>query len=1340
MPEYGRNYLLPPIGQQSKLIKEARERRKREEEARRRAAQGQPMTVPTREPELLERPPFELSSSVAQMAGAGKGAPLWRKALYRLSVGAVPEIIEGLTHVFSLGPAIAASARKVVPPEIRAQLGPLGGIGTVEAGQTLYQLAIDPQARETFKHGAREALKDVFVRGRQPFTNVDYWLERGAHPLYAYTRGIVEDALTDPLTYIGLGEPESFVSAVKAVKAGAREMTPALIEEMAERAPDVLPRIVPRIVEGMESVAERAFELVRAHGAVPERAVDLAAKQALAKASPEVQDAFAELVKTMGPDFTDRILRAVADPATQRAVQSSERYWRFAGIPIAKAGTARRLATSSLAEPLTGPAYRALSTGTRRSEMASETVRMARSGPMQLYMDLIDHMRRAGFFNIAKPESEAIVRAATYMRMAPESFVDELVTTISEAPEILPRRYPGVSVSTISKVKDDVRRLLQTITGDENLPELVAKLGDDELARKLQPLIAEATEAKDPQKAAQVLTIAAFDHLRNTVAENHLRLGIIRSTRPRAIGKILRNPKVLEELPPRAAEVVRRFARRPEALRRALSVGEDFGLAGTPDYEALLDVLTRGSRTLHYGELGLPVGRVPTLEHLKFLLNKGLEMFDVWGEEGLADDLLKVIREDYIPGLHGGSPGDKPLIKWVRKALYEEFGTVAEQDVRKVASLITAAPRKLAREAERDLDMDVIRFLLRQSEGDDGHVANYLHYIAKRAAAEGLPAFRGPMERDFQSVLFEFSHKVPAFAKQKYYQNPLRAVWSGLNTNLDWGALVAQRGKQQFLAKARKQLAAAAMSWGVPEEMIRPEFDGWITLLDAARTMNVDPKSVSRLWPELRGLKFHPDEALALIRATNFHPINEVSHVFWRWFYDPYIRSWKAGATVANWGWAMVNMQGNMVNCFLAGLTDPRRFLIGAAAAAEEGSKWERMFGRLATKVAPDLITEEAGQFLLKLPDRRMPLASLREIAKRNAWYSGWASTALNEVPDTAFGQINKVLNTTMNPFSPEWLGWLPTRTFARWNEDVSKLALGIDRLLKGDHPIEAGRLIRRALIDYADLTTAEKQIFRRVFPFWSWMRNNFAFQVSTLIEHPGRWRIPPQMIADLRAFVKPQKRVPTELMPEYYHEEYTAQLPFEVNGNPVFMVFRLPAADVGKLLSAQELLASMGPWKLPLELWANKSAFYGGPIDWRKRYAPEGAQEAYVGYEDAPFWATVVPKGWWTTGWLAIGKNEKGEDVLKISSRFRYAMESLFPVLGRVGRLAQPRRPGGTHYYIRVFGKNVQEGWIDMLTGTNQTVLDLTRAKQRLQRKREGIKRGRQQQLRDLGLEGRIK
>ena len=69
--------------------------------------------------------------------------------------------------------------------------------------------------------------------------------------------------------------------------------------------------------------------------------------------------------------------------------------------------------------------------------------------------------------------------------------------------------------------------------------------------------------------------------------------------------------------------------------------------------------------------------------------------------------------------------------------------------------------------------------------------------------------------------------------------------------------------------------------------------------------------------------------------------------------------------------------------------------------------------------------------------------------------------------------------------------------------ENVSRLALFIDQLKKGYNPTDAAITVKKFLFNYDELSSTESEIFKRIIPFYTFMRNNIALHTDLLLNSP---------------------------------------------------------------------------------------------------------------------------------------------------------------------------------------------------------------------------------------------
>lgn len=72
--------------------------------------------------------------------------------------------------------------------------------------------------------------------------------------------------------------------------------------------------------------------------------------------------------------------------------------------------------------------------------------------------------------------------------------------------------------------------------------------------------------------------------------------------------------------------------------------------------------------------------------------------------------------------------------------------------------------------------------------------------------------------------------------------------------------------------------------------------------------------------------------------------------------------------------------------------------------------------------------------------------------------------------------------------------------------ESNAKLAHFIDKLEKGFSIGEAATSTKKYLFDYGDLTDFEKNVMRRIFPFYTWVRKNMELQLKEMAVQPGKY------------------------------------------------------------------------------------------------------------------------------------------------------------------------------------------------------------------------------------------
>ena len=239
---------------------------------------------------------------------------------------------------------------------------------------------------------------------------------------------------------------------------------------------------------------------------------------------------------------------------------------------------------------------------------------------------------------------------------------------------------------------------------------------------------------------------------------------------------------------------------------------------------------------------------------------------------------------------------------------------------------------------------------------------------------------------------------------------------------------------------------------------------------------DVAPASYKTI-PEIPGLKFEPAVANQLTRSykalTNQEEINKFLKV-----YDGAQNWWKMWSLGIRPAYHAKNTIGNLWNSYLGGLTTPKPY--GDAAAFQVKVAKNNLSGKIA-----GYPTEE-------LYDAMMTRGVFGQ-----GQYGGDISRTLES--QIAGGNKNPFTLATSNPILQG--GFKLGQTI----EDNARIALFIDQLNKGASFDKAGNHVRKYLFDYGDVNPFEKDVLKRVMPFYTWSRKNIPLQLEALATQPDK-------------------------------------------------------------------------------------------------------------------------------------------------------------------------------------------------------------------------------------------
>ena len=192
----------------------------------------------------------------------------------------------------------------------------------------------------------------------------------------------------------------------------------------------------------------------------------------------------------------------------------------------------------------------------------------------------------------------------------------------------------------------------------------------------------------------------------------------------------------------------------------------------------------------------------------------------------------------------------------------------------------------------------------------------------------------------------------------------------------------------------------------------------------------------------------------------------------------------------------------------------------------------------------------------------------------------------------------------------------------ARQNATNSAYFLGL--LRNGVTPEVAALEVKKKLFDFRNLTSEEKQILRRLIPFYSWMRHNIPYQLKAVIKNP---KILTQINWAREAATHGEGPAGSVPLPNFLAQGLPIAVPdflrmpnAETAKDPQFARLRglLPVSDIMTVFNpTQEILNSLTPvLKTPFEMGMNVDTFQGLPLE---RYP--GESRKFMGIEMSRRW-----------------------------------------------------------------------------------------------------------------------
>jgi hypothetical protein len=258
-----------------------------------------------------------------------------------------------------------------------------------------------------------------------------------------------------------------------------------------------------------------------------------------------------------------------------------------------------------------------------------------------------------------------------------------------------------------------------------------------------------------------------------------------------------------------------------------------------------------------------------------------------------------------------------------------------------------------------------------------------------------------------------------------------------------------------------------------------------------------------------------------MMRGASYKPRNETLRNMLD-KYDWLLHAWKSGVTIYRVGHHISNLMGDLTLSHMAGVDNPIRYKDSIRILAGRSAQYSDWDGLKALQsMAPhprvvmgkpyrygkfDLVDDQVWRYAYKqglLPDYRtleqLDLSNNTLMAKMETKNSAvaFALRQKNAIRDTA-GEVSQARDHFVR--------------IAHFTDALSKSkAATLEEAVA-----EAGAAVRKWHPDGSDLTPFERQVMRRLIPFYSWLRKSTPLIAEAAVTSPGRFMTMPKAMQSL--------------------------------------------------------------------------------------------------------------------------------------------------------------------------------------------------------------------------------
>lgn len=342
--------------------------------------------------------------------------------------------------------------------------------------------------------------------------------------------------------------------------------------------------------------------------------------------------------------------------------------------------------------------------------------------------------------------------------------------------------------------------------------------------------------------------------------------------------------------------------------------------------------------------------------------------------------------------------------------------------------------------------------------------------------------------------------------------------------------------------------------------------------------------------------------------------------------FDQFMGFWKSFALITP-GYHMRNLFGNMTNSYLAGMSMPSqvRFL---GQSSKDFSFYRRV--RRALIQGEDIsklpkYMQEAYErvdefYRIGISQSHKGVKDLEVIKEGLDAARGGRRSLPKKVADSVVNMNYHIAESMDDMQRYALYQWgLGQATRSKGYRVAKKAGANLNEL-KAIQTSEASRIVSEALFDYSHLTPFEKEYMKRLFPFFTFFKNNLIFQAKNIFQRPQQYG---KLYRSYKYYTESMTGYDLEDIPDYMTGNLWVPLPFQVNRDDdetiTWLKLNLPPTDFTEFIEnpfSRGVTSVTVPIKLAIELGTGRDTFTGQPLTdfpgQRSRYQEPGFLQGF--------------------------------------------------------------------------------------------------------------------------------